>query len=185
MQRNEQARVEPSYGRGVAESSLAPNLRSSTSHPKNDFEGLRSHKPNKHPCPFPKTNYTRKIIRLSVTSSPEVEVYLFVFSQNVQAPLINATIGFVFRTSTLQLLDKPWSQVSSLRPPPRFFPSTFIAQKTQQSQCSSTFHQVLITLAITLSASQFVHKKKSLRIYTSMHSGGARTHQNYVYRARR
>ena len=31
---------------------------------------------------------------------------------------------------------------------------------------------MLLTHAFALSASQFVHKKKSLRIYTSMHSGG-------------
>ena len=34
------------------------------------------------------------------------------------------------------------------------------------------FHRMLLTHAFALSASQFEHKKKSLRIYTSMHSGG-------------
>ena len=34
------------------------------------------------------------------------------------------------------------------------------------------FHRMLLTHALALSASQFVHKKKSLRIYTSMNSGG-------------
>ena len=34
------------------------------------------------------------------------------------------------------------------------------------------FHRVLLTHALALSASQFVHKKKSVRIYTTMHSGG-------------
>ena len=34
------------------------------------------------------------------------------------------------------------------------------------------FHRVLLTHALALSASQFVHKKKSPRIYTSMHAGG-------------
>ena len=53
----------------------------------------------------------------------------------------------------------------------RFFPSTFIAHRVQQSHCSSIFHQVLLTHAHALSATQFVHKKKSPRIYTSMHSG--------------
>ena len=42
--------------------------------------------------------------------------------------------------------------------PPRFRPSIF--------------HRVLRTHALALSASQFVHKKKSQRIYTSMHSAG-------------
>ena len=56
--------------------------------------------------------------------------------------------------------------------PPRFLPSFFIAHRVQQSHCSSIFYRVLLTHALALSASQFVHKKKSLRIYTSMHSGG-------------
>ena len=56
--------------------------------------------------------------------------------------------------------------------PPQFLPSIFIAHRVQQSHCSSIFHRVLLTHALALSASQFVHKKKSPRIYTSMHSGG-------------
>ena len=56
--------------------------------------------------------------------------------------------------------------------PPRFLPSIFIAHRVQQSHCSSIFHRVLLTHALALSASQFVHKKKSPRFCTSMHSGG-------------
>ena len=56
--------------------------------------------------------------------------------------------------------------------PPRFLPSIFIAHRVQQSHCSSMFHRVLLTHALALSASQFVHKKKSQRIYTSMHWAG-------------
>ena len=37
---------------------------------------------------------------------------------------------------------------------------------------SSIFHRVLLTHALALSASQFAHKKKSQRIYTSMRSVG-------------
>ena len=55
---------------------------------------------------------------------------------------------------------------------PRFLPSILIAHRVQQSHCSSIFHWALLTHALALSASQFVHKKKSPRIYTSMHSGG-------------
>ena len=55
---------------------------------------------------------------------------------------------------------------------PRFLPSPFIAHRVQQSHCSSIFHRVLLTHALALSASQFVYKKKSQRIYTSMHSPG-------------
>ena len=56
--------------------------------------------------------------------------------------------------------------------PPRFLPSVFIAHRVQQSHCSSMFHRVLLTHALALSASQLVHKKKSQRIYTSIHSAG-------------
>ena len=76
-----------------------------------------------------------------------------------------------FHTSAFQLLDKPWSQVSSI-PSPRFLPSIFIAYRVQQSHCSSIFHRVLLTRALALPASQLVHRKKSLRIYSSMHSRG-------------
>ena len=55
--------------------------------------------------------------------------------------------------------------------PPRFLPSIFIAHRVQQSHWSSIFHRVLLTHAPALSASQFVHKKKSPRICTSTHSG--------------
>ena len=57
--------------------------------------------------------------------------------------------------------------------PPRFLPSIFVAHRVQQSHCSSIFHRVLLTHALlALSASQYVHEKKSPRIYTSMHLGG-------------
>ena len=55
---------------------------------------------------------------------------------------------------------------------PRFLPSIFIAHRVQQSHCSSFLHRVSLTHALALSASQFVNKKKSSRIFTSMHSGG-------------
>ena len=55
---------------------------------------------------------------------------------------------------------------------PRFLPSILIAHRVQYSHCSSIFHRMLLTHALALSASHFVHKKKSQRIYTSMHSAG-------------
>ena len=55
---------------------------------------------------------------------------------------------------------------------PRFLPSIFVMHRVQQSHCSLMFHRVLLTRALALSASQFVHKKKSRRIYTSMHTAG-------------
>ena len=56
--------------------------------------------------------------------------------------------------------------------PPVLAFNFFIAHMVQQSHCSSIFHRVLLTNALALSASQFVHKKKYQRIYTSMHSAG-------------
>ena len=56
--------------------------------------------------------------------------------------------------------------------PPRFLPSFFITHRVQQLHCSTIFHRVLLTHALALSTSQFVHKKKCPRMYTSMHSGG-------------
>ena len=56
--------------------------------------------------------------------------------------------------------------------PPRFLPSFFIAHRVQQSHCPSIFRRLLLTHALALSASRIVHKKKSPRIFTSMHSAG-------------
>ena len=81
------------------------------------------------------------------------------------------TFFFFPHTSTFQLLDKQWSQVSSLLSPGSSLPIRN-AHRFQQSHCSPIFHRVLLTHALTLSASEFVHKKESPRIYTSMHSGG-------------
>ena len=56
--------------------------------------------------------------------------------------------------------------------PLRLLPSIFIAHRVHHSHCSSIFHRVLLTHALALFASQFAHKKKSVRVYSSMHSGG-------------
>ena len=55
---------------------------------------------------------------------------------------------------------------------PRFLPSICIAHRVQVSHCWSIFHRALLTHALALSAIQLVHKQKSQRIYTSMHSAG-------------
>ena len=76
---------------------------------------------------------------------------------------------FFFFTHVYFLLDKPWSQVSS----PVLAFNLCRAHRVQQSHCSSILHRVLLTHALAISASQFVRKKKSPRIYAStrMHSG--------------
>ena len=80
--------------------------------------------------------------------------------------------SFFFRTL---LLSSFWtSRGHRNRPfsPPVLAFFFFIAHRVQQSHRSSIIHRVLLTHALAFSASQFVHKKKSPRIYTSMHSGG-------------
>ena len=74
---------------------------------------------------------------------------------------------------TLLLSSSGQAVVTGVVPsPPRFLPSIFIAHRVQQSHCSSIFRREMLTLALALSASQFVHKKKSQRFYTSMQSAG-------------
>ena len=77
-------------------------------------------------------------------------------------------------TSTFQLLDnKPWSQVSSLLPPGSCL--QFLSRIGFSNPTARRFsiECLLLTHALALSASLFVHKKKSQRIYTSsMHSAG-------------
>ncbi len=83
------------------------------------------------------------------------------------AELYWLTFFFFSHTFTFQLLDKPWSQVSSLLPPLLLLAFNFYrAHRFQQSHCSSIFHRVLLTHALALSASHSVHKKKSQRLYT-------------------
>ena len=70
-----------------------------------------------------------------------------------------------------KLLDKPWSHVSSFLPP-----GSCLQLVSRRGFSNPTarrfFHRVSLTHALALSASQFVHKKKSRRIYTTMHSAG-------------
>ena len=76
------------------------------------------------------------------------------------------------RTFTSQLLDSGQAVVTGVVPSPRFLPSALLAHRVQQSRSSSIFHRVLLTHALALFASQFVLKKKYLRIYRSLLSAG-------------
>ena len=90
-------------------------------------------------------------ISRGVTSPyPSTRVFFFLFF-------------FFSHTSTFQLLDKPWSQVSSLLPPSsclQFLSRIGFSNPTARRM----FHRVWLTHALALSASQFVHEKKSPRI---------------------
>ena len=113
-----------------------------------------------------------------LTYNKSIRFLVWPLPETAMRTLCNCLVGvspyahfFFSHTFTFQLLDKLWSQVSTLVPP-RFLPSIFIAHRVQQSHRSSIFHRVLLTHALALSASQFMYKKKSQRIYTSMHSAG-------------
>ena len=55
--------------------------------------------------------------------------------------------------------------------PSRFLPSMFSRAKGSAIPLrSSSFHRLLLTHALVLSANLFVHKRRSLRSFTSMHS---------------
>ena len=86
-----------------------------------------------------------------------------------------AAFVFVFLsdTSTFQLVNKPWSQMSSLLPR-RFLPSIFIAHRVQQSHGSSIFYRVFLATPRSRAFRKSIcsQEKVPARIYTSMHSGG-------------
>ena len=83
------------------------------------------------------------------------------------------THDFFFFFCTIYFPASGQAVVTGVIPSPlRFLPSIFIAHRVQQSHCSSIFHRMLQTHALALSASQSAHKKKSQRVYTSMHSAG-------------
>ena len=82
------------------------------------------------------------------------------------------TLPFFFFFAHFHFPASGQAVVTGVIPSPCFLPSIFIAHRVQQSHCSSIFRRVLLTYPLALSASQFVHKKKSQRLYTSMHSAG-------------
>ena len=97
-----------------------------------------------------------------------------VFSIQTVKFCTHLVLYFIYLFFLALLLSSFWtSRGTGVVPsPPRFLPSIYIAHRVQQSHCSSIFHRVLLSHALALSASQFVHEKRSQRIYTSMHSAG-------------
>ena len=92
---------------------------------------------------------------------------------SIFAPVLPPVFFFFFFYAHFHFPASGQAVVTGVIPsPPQFLPSIFIAHRVQQSHCSSIVHRVLLTHALALSASQFVDKKKSQRIYTSMHSAG-------------
>ena len=100
-------------------------------------------------------------------------VHTHVIAGYFRASARNAPFFFCLsHTCTFQLLDKLWTQVSSLLPPGSCLQFLSRIRRVQQPHCLSSFHRVLLTRALAFTANQFVRKKKSPRISTSMHSGG-------------
>ena len=114
---------------------------------------------------------------MTTTRTPPVVLVLAAKSTAVSSRFI-----YLFASLLLfSFCDKLWSQVSSLLPPGSHIPSVFAAHRVQHSHCSSIFHRMLLTHALAFSVGQFVHKKQSLRIYTSMLSGGLELTQVDLY----
>ena len=79
---------------------------------------------------------------------------------------------FFLHTFTLKALNKTVSQVCRPLSSPVLAFNLHRAYWVQQYHCSSILRRVLRTHAVALSASQFVHQKKSQRFHTSsMHWG--------------
>ena len=98
---------------------------------------------------------------------------LFPLDHSCLSPRLYIYIYIFFFLSTLSLSSFWTSRGHRCHPfssPVLAF--NFVAHSVQQSHCSSIVHRMLLTHALALSASQFVHKKKSQRIYTSVHSAG-------------
>ena len=76
---------------------------------------------------------------------------------------------FFPHTSTFQLLDELWSQVSSLLPPGSCLQFFRAYRRVQQSHCSSIFHRVYITLSRFPQVNLCTRKSPNeyIRVYTA------------------
>ena len=101
-------------------------------------------------------------------TTPESVATLVLLLYDVRGRLMTSHLSdFRSLCIVFQLLDKPWSQVSSL--PPRFLPSTFarIGFTNQQSHCWSNFHRVLLNSRSRAFRKSICAQKRFPRIYSS------------------
>ena len=130
--------------------------------------------------PMPQHMYLAFPKRSSTCSLPD-EPYGFVIYGDMIHDSRTSFFFFLF-LSQFHLPASGQAVVTGVVPsPPRFMSSIFISHRAQQSHCSSISHRVLLTHPLALSASQFVHKKKSQRMYTSMHSAGLELTKKLTY----
>ena len=100
-------------------------------------------------------------------------LYLTIFCSSIILLQFGSFQRFFFLFSHFYSPSSGQAVVTGVVPfPPGSRLQFFVAHRVQQSRCSSNFRCVLLTHALALSASQFVHKKNFQRIYTSMHSAG-------------
>ena len=94
-------------------------------------------------------------------------------------------IFFVFLLLRFYFVGSGQAAVTGVVPTyPWFLPSVFIAHRVQQSHCSSICYRVMLTHALAPSASQFFHKKNSLRVVTTMRSASLELTKTDQYQAR-
>ena len=112
--------------------------------------------------------------RLPLVATPAAQATTIVNGCVSTSTRLRCIVSFFFLIFLTLVLSSFWTSRGHRCRPfcPRVLPSIFIAHRVQQSHCSSIFHRMLLTHALALSASEFVHKKKSQRIYTSMHTAG-------------
>ena len=107
---------------------------------------------------------TEPLQRKNDVRSTSTRLITFIITITVTIVQVLLLILFYFsHTSTLQPLDKPWSQVSSLVPPGSClqFLSRIGSAIPLLTARRFFIGVLLITHALAFSASQFVHKKKS------------------------
>ena len=128
---------------------------------------------------FPQVNFVHK------KKSPRI--YTSVNSGGFELTKLTYTkpvyqVTFFFsHTSTFQLLDKPWSQVSSLPPPGSCL--QFLSRIGFNNHCSSIFHRVANSRSRAFRKSIFAQEKVPTILYEYA-IGGARTHETDLYQAR-
>ena len=93
----------------------------------------------------------------TATGTSALLLFLFCFNHHFHFPA-QLVGGFTLS----DLLDKPWSQVSSLLPPGTCL--QFLSRIGFSIPTARRFHRMLLARALALSANQFLCKKKSLRV---------------------
>ena len=109
--------------------------------------------------------FYKSIFRTSAVSSTKF-ASIRIFSSWLL--VLEIFIIYIYSHFFFPALDKPWSQVPPFLPPVLSF--DFYCAKGSAIPLLVDFRRVLQAHALAISASQFVRKQKSQRVFTSMHS---------------